>query len=96
MTNLPGTNAANRHVNLDLHIGELVLHGFEHLDRAGLHMAVQATLSQLLAQRDLPASFKQSGHIDGLAGGTFTARQGASAGEIGAQIAQNIYRSFGS
>jgi hypothetical protein len=82
--------------DLDLRINELVLHGFDQLDRAELRAAVERALSQLFAQRGLPSSFNQSGHVDSLDGGTFTARPAAGGHDIGGRIAQAISRSLGS
>lgn len=82
--------------NLELHIEELVLHGIEPLDRTELGAAVEAALTQLLAAHGVPPSLQQGGAMTAVDGGTFTARAGAGAQEIGGRIARAIYKSLGS
>jgi hypothetical protein len=82
--------------DLDLEIAELVLHGFEHLDRTALGAAVEQALGRLFAERGVPSPLSRSGHVDSLDGGTFTAQPDAGVHDIGGRIAQAIYRSFGS
>ncbi len=91
-----GEHPAQDATSLELHIEELVLHGFDHLDRAELGTVVEQALNQLFTERGVPPALKQGGSIDSLDGGRFTAQPDTGAHEVGGQIAQAIYRSFGS
>jgi hypothetical protein len=53
-----------------LHIGELVLHGFEPGDRARIGAALETELARLLAAGE-PESLTRAGHIARLDGGAF-------------------------
>jgi len=76
---------------LELHIGELVLEGFPHLDQAELGAVVQQELARLLAERGLPTGLACGGEVPSLDGGEFQVKQGSQAPEIGVQIAQAVY-----
>lgn len=76
---------------IELHIEELVLHGFAPGDRQSIGEAVQQELTRLIAARGLPASLMQRGEVARLSGGSFNVVPGAPAGAIGAQVAQAIY-----
>jgi len=78
--------------SVDLHIGELVLEGFPHLDRNQLSMAIRETLAHLIATQGMPAGLAREGAIASLEGGTFTVPPGSSSQAIGAQIARAIHR----
>ena len=80
--------------NLELHIEELVLHGFEHVDRAQIGSAVQHELSRLVAEGGVPRSLAHSGEIANLDGGEFDLAPGSEAGRVGAQVAQAVYGSL--
>jgi hypothetical protein len=77
-------------MNVELHIEELVLHGFERGDRDRIGEAVQQELTQLFAQ-GVPPSLAQGGTIGRLDGGGFEMTAGMQSGAIGIQIAQSIY-----
>jgi hypothetical protein len=76
---------------VELHIGELVLEGFPHLDQAELVAVVQQELTRLLAEGGLPAGLARVGEVASLDGGEFQVKQGSQAAEIGVQIAQAVY-----
>jgi len=78
-------------MNIELHIEELVLHGFEAGDRQAIGEAVQGELSRLLAERGVPASLADGGELGHVDGGAFNARPGAGAESIGAQIASVVH-----
>lgn len=82
---------ANGPQAIELHIEELVLHGFDPADRAGLAAAVEQALGRLLAARGLPPGVAQTGALARLDGGSFTVAPGANAETMGAQVAQAIY-----
>jgi hypothetical protein len=77
--------------NVELHIEELVLHGFAPGDRYRIGEAVERELQRLFAEQGAPPSLAQSAARDYLDGGSFEAPRAARAGEIGAKIAQNLY-----
>ena len=77
--------------NLNLHIEELVLHGFALGDRYRIGEAVQQELTRLFAEQGVPPSLAQGGEVGRLDGGRFEMAAGMQAGAIGTQIAQSIY-----
>lgn len=93
---VPAPQSSIPAARIDLRIEELVLQGFNHLDQAELGAGVQEALSQLFAERGVPAAWEQNGQVEALDGGTFTLQPDAGAGDIAGQIAQAIYRGFGS
>lgn len=93
---LQGRNRAfENRGSLEIHIETLVLHGFEHLDRAELDRVVEVALTQLISEEGAPLSLSNNGHFESLDGGTFTNRTNAGPQDIGSQIALAIYRSIG-
>ena len=84
--------------NINLHIEELVLHGFAPGDRYTIADAVERELSHLLAQQSTP--FTSAGippiwiHDSGkllLDAGAFNVAPESRADSIGAQIAQAVH-----
>jgi hypothetical protein len=84
-----------RKANLEFHIEELVLHGFEGNDRSLISAAVQQELTRLFTERGVPRSFSQGGTINQINGGSFEMATGTRADVIGTQIAQSIYGGLG-
>lgn len=80
--------------NIELHIEELVLHGFAPSDRYLIGAAVERELVRLFAERGMPPSLSQGGEIRRLNGGAFEVRQGAKPETVGVQVAQAIYGGF--
>jgi hypothetical protein len=77
---------------IELHIEELVLHGFAPGDRARIADAVQSELTRLFAEQGVPASLRQGGAVAELDAGTFVAHRDAGADRIGGQVALAIRR----
>ncbi|MBE7169313.1 MAG: hypothetical protein INR73_01920 [Williamsia sp.] len=77
---------------VELHIEELVLHGFTGHDAYRVGGAVEQQISQLLQERGLPSSFSHGAHIDHLHGGSFTMQQGMKDASVGTRIAQSVYK----
>lgn len=78
--------------NIELHIEELVLHGFAPGgDRYRIEEAVQQELKRLFAEQGVPRSLAGGGDIGRLDAGAFEMEAGAKPEAIGVQIAQAIY-----
>ncbi len=77
--------------NLELHIEELVLHGFAPGDRAAIGAAVQRELTRLFAEQGIHPSLQCSREVEKMDGGAFNLRTGAKTESIGAQVAQSVY-----
>lgn len=77
--------------NIELHIEELVLHGFAKGDRYRIAEAVERELTRLFAEKGVPNSLSKGGEIERFDGGAFEMRQGSKAETIGAQVARAVY-----
>lgn len=81
--------------NIDLHIEELVLHGFAPGDRATIGATVQRELTRLFTEQGVHASLQRSREVEKMDGGTFHMLPGSKAGTIGTQVAHAIYGGLG-
>jgi hypothetical protein len=79
---------------IELHIEELILHGFAPGERDGIGVAIQHELARLLGEQGAPPAMTGGGAIDTLDGGTFQMALGAGAAVVGAQVAHNVYQGF--
>jgi hypothetical protein len=77
--------------NIELHIDELVLHGFAPADRHAIGTAVEQALARLLTEGGVPARLTTSGTVSHLDGGAFEVGPRSSTDSIGAQVAQAVY-----
>ena len=80
---------------VELHIDELVLHGFAPGDRHAIALAVEHELSRLLSAQfaeGLPGSFAQSSEHEHIDAGAFNVSPGAHSNSVGSQIAQTVHR----
>lgn len=77
--------------HIDLHIEELVLHGFAPADRHRIGDAVERHLARLLAGPVAPHALARGGEVARLDGGSFNVAPGANAEAIGAQVARALY-----
>ena len=75
-----------------LHVGEVVLHGFNPRERYMLADAIQWELTLLLAERGLPSWLPGSGAVERLDGGAFAVAPHRRPTALGAQVAQAVYR----
>ncbi len=80
--------------DVEIHIDELVLHGFESSDPECIKLAVETELARLFAEKGLPGFLSQPKMIRGLPSGQFTLQPAAKAGTIGNHIATSVYNSF--
>jgi hypothetical protein len=76
---------------IELHVEELVLHGFASADRHRIADAVRAELARLLEERGLPGAREGDAAVARLDGGTVRLRDGAAPDEAGAAIARAVY-----
>ena len=79
---------------IEVHIEELILHGFELGDRYGIADAVEHELARLLGQQGVPFLLRSENATDELKAATFNAALGAKPPAIGRQIAQAVYKGF--
>ncbi len=77
--------------NIELHIEELILHGFAPGDRYRIGEAVELELARLFTEHGAPPSLVHGGEIDKLDGGAFDMAQGSKAEVIGAEVARAVY-----
>lgn len=78
-------------MDVELHLEELVLHGFSPGDRYRIGEAVERELTRLFIEQGVPPSLAQGGEVAHLDGGMFKVAPGSKAEAIGAQIAQAVY-----
>lgn len=78
-------------MDVELHLEELVLHGFSPGDRYRIGEAVERELTRLFIEQGVPPSLAQGGEVGRLDGGMFKVAPGSKAEAIGAQIAQAVY-----
>jgi hypothetical protein len=81
--------------NIQLHIENLVLHGFAPGDRDRIAAAVQQELTRLMTEQGLSATLTGGNSLERVDGGSFAMAANARAEGIGAQIAQSIYGGMG-
>lgn len=90
-----GTPSLVTRHSVEVHIEELVLHGFGAGDRYRIARAVEKELARLLASQGLPGRVGAI-EVDRLAGGTFSVKPGSRAEAIGTQIGQSVHGSMSS
>ena len=80
--------------NVELHIEELVLHGFSPADRRQISDAVRHELARHLAEHGAPKLLARGGRIGQLDAGEFDVRPGSRADTVGIQVAQSVYQGW--
>ena len=82
--------------SVELHIEELVLHGFGAGDRYAIAAAVEQELSRLLVAQfgvqGVPRLFAESSETPRVDAGAFNVAAGTNSEAIGGQIAQTVYQ----
>jgi len=81
--------------NVELHIDEIVLHGFVHRDRYAIQEAIQSELTRLIAENGVPLSSLRENDTARLDAGTVTMHKEMPPDVIGRQVAQAVYRGLG-
>jgi hypothetical protein len=80
-----------RRATVELHIEELILHGFPARDRHRIAAALERELSRLIAQGDLAHLPGKSIQLDHLDAGSFRLDPAAQPSHIGRIVAQRVY-----
>lgn len=86
--------AVNR-PNVELHIEELVLHGFAQADRRAITAAIEAELGRLLSVQGLPASFEGGPAPAVRHAGSFDVARASAPSDIGQDIGRAVYEGLG-
>jgi hypothetical protein len=79
----------------ELHIEELVLHGFPPGDRYTISEAVESELARLLGDQGVPSSLGVDSTTDEIRGATLNISQKTKPPAIGREIARSVYGGFG-
>lgn len=82
-------------MKIDLHIEELVLHGFRRADRRRIAAAVQRELTRLLRERGVPPRLQTGGEVARVDGNSFDMTAGTPPSAVGARVARSVYGSLG-
>jgi hypothetical protein len=77
--------------SINLHIEELVLHGFEPGDRRRIGMAVESELTRLLTEQGVPPGFAGGISLPAVEAGAFQVTPHMKPAAIGQQVAQSVY-----
>lgn len=77
---------------VDVHIEELVLHGFVPGDRRRIAGAVESELTRLMSEAGLPGFSENPPAIGRVNGGAFRVEAGSKPQATGTEIAQAVYR----
>ncbi len=80
-----------RRASIELHIEELVLHGFAPGERYRIGEAVERELARLLTEQGAPHLFSGNVELAQIDAGEFNVKQNAKSELIGAQVAQAVY-----
>jgi hypothetical protein len=80
---------------LDVHIGELIFHGFRRNDGDALGAALRAELARSLTHRNVPALFGKAGSHERVDAGQVSVPKHAPASQIGTHVARAIHAGLG-
>jgi hypothetical protein len=84
----------NCEASVELHIEELVLHGFAPAQRYVIGDAVERELARLLYEQGVPSSLQLDNTTDEIKGASFNAAQNAHSYAMGRQIGKAVYQGF--
>lgn len=79
--------------NIELHINELVLHGFPRGEQHRIGESVRQELLRQLSEQGVPDALTRQGNVSRLNAGSIRAGQGSKPETIGRQVAQVVYGS---
>lgn len=77
--------------DVELHVDELVLHGFAPRDRAAIGEALRTELARLIGEHGVPAGLAGADGAARLDGGSFRAATGQRPAEVGAAVARAVF-----
>jgi len=80
--------------NVRLHIDQIAFHGFELLDRARIHAALETEFVRLFGEQGTPGGLAEPRHTPRLDAGRLCAAPDTTPEHLGAQLAQTIYSVF--
>lgn len=86
-----GRRVTRRH-EVEVHIDELVLHGFAAGDRYAIAEAVQQELARLMGEGRLLQSGQNHLALKQIDAGAFQIQDGSKANDKGSQIARSVFR----
>jgi hypothetical protein len=78
--------------NIEVHIEELVLHGFAPSDRNGMGSGMERKLSRLFIEEGLPPSLGRTQAIDYLDSGAFEVAPELGVEAVGVEVANAVYK----
>jgi hypothetical protein len=77
---------------IEVHIEELVLHGFSGHNTYEVGGAVEREITRLLQEQGLPAGFSVAANVGRLHAGSFPLQADAKAAAVGNHIAKAVYQ----
>lgn len=80
--------------SIQVHIQELILHGFDPATRYHVADAVQSELTRLFAHQPVSHALQQGGEARYLNAGSFKVTPTMKADAIGSQVARSVYNSL--
>jgi hypothetical protein len=80
---------------IELHIDELVLHGFAHGDRHRIAEGLERELTRLLTERGVPLTAAHNAEIANMDAGKFETHADSNADDIGARVARAVFGGLG-
>jgi hypothetical protein len=80
---------------VEVHIDELVLHGFDVADRFPICDALEQELTRLLAERGALSHLSGPMEIERMNGGSFKVAPGGRAAGVGADVARAVHGALG-
>ena len=81
--------------SIELHIDQVVLHGFAAADRGGIAQAMETELARLLGEEGIPAALETGYALESLSAGELRVYEGEAAERVGIRIARRIYQGLG-
>jgi hypothetical protein len=91
--NRPSSNGSGQSV--ELHIEDLVLHGFDFAHRYAIGEAIERELTRLSSEQGSTIAATENVEIAIVNGGAIDLKQGSSAEATGIQLARAIHRGLG-
>ena len=79
---------------VELHIEELILHGFPRHERYSIGEAIEMELTRLFAEQGIPSLFSAGGSIESLNAGTINLNPKTKPINVGKNIAGTVYKGF--